>query len=237
MSNNITDRLGKLYHPIKALVIYKGGVNGIYVEAHDINAAGFLNGAHPLTVTESAALAKALHQTTELERRFLQPTGILAPNVLHINHGNRGFAMWYTPAQRKTLLFAQDLGIPSGTASLPALLWKATKDRLQVFALKNSTSLQEDALLYCAPFFNIHHNGSVCMGTVDIDIQSDCRLEKFIDHWERYFFESYFSHLIGDTSPVKGNIVQLWQHLVNTRRKFPISKLHPSGLTIKDLIL
>jgi PRTRC genetic system protein B len=134
------------------------------------------------------------------------------------------------------LLFADSLKMDSGSAYVPAMVWKATKESLFVYAVKNCGSLQEDTLLYHAPFFNIYRNGNVCMGTVDIDISNDCLLEDFIGQWQDYFFGSYFSHLIQEHNPVKSDIKGLWESLVNTGKKFPLPQLVKNGLTLKNLL-
>ena len=62
--------------------------------------------------------------------------------------------------------------------------------------------------------------------------KGDCTMSK----WEEYFFNSRFSHVLGGKSPVKGNIIQLWQSLKDSRRKFPVSCLLKHSLTLKKLI-
>ncbi len=238
---DLTGQFGELYHPVSALLIYQAERNGynnnsVYVESYDINKFGQPINAHPLSVSESMALAKALDTTEELNRSFLKPQSLLPKNVLYINPEQNGFAIWYTAAQERHLLFADSLKIPNGKAAIPALIWKATKEHLFVYALKSTTNLQENTILYYAPFFNIYESGNVCMGTVDIDITSECYLEDFIEQWEDYFFNSYFSHLVREHNPVKGDITILLQKLVNMKGKFPLSQLKENGLTIKDIL-
>jgi hypothetical protein len=74
------------------------------------------------------------------------------------------------------------------------------------------------------------------MGTVSVRIKADCLLEEFMQQWEQYFFNSYFSHLIREKSPVKGNIIQLWQSLVNSGKQFSMKYLIKNGLTLKQLL-
>jgi len=93
-----------------------------------------------------------------------------------------------------------------------------------------------NANLYHAPFFNIYGDGKVCMGNVNVGIDTDCALEEFMERWQSYFFTSYFSHLLLHTSPVKMNIVQLWQKLVGADDKFPIKTLKTTGKKLKNII-
>ena len=192
--------------------------------------------AHPLCVTESRTLAVALDTSDELKQNFLKPEGLLPSNMLYINPDRNGYAIWQTPKQRVNIFFAESLGIPNGRTNIPALIWKAGRNELSVYALGNGRHLDGDTILYRAPFFNIYENGRVCMGTVTVNIHPDCMLEAFMKQWETYFFGSYFSHLLGNISPVKGNIVQLWQTLVNSHRNFPVRQLVKNGLTLKNLI-
>jgi PRTRC genetic system protein B len=235
---NITATFGTLYHPIKAFVIYQQDASdtGIYIEAYDMDKNGYPINAHPLSVQESTRLAKALDTSEQRKHKFLTPAGLLPKNVLYLNSDQNGCAVWYTPAQTVNLLFVDNLTIPNGKASLPPLLWKASKNSLHLYALFTVADLSPQTVLAHAPFFNLYEDGRVCMGTVSINIKGNCLLEAFIDQWEQYFFNSYFSHMIRDKSPVKGNITTLWQSLVNSRKRFPIQALLKNGLTLQHLL-
>jgi PRTRC genetic system protein B len=238
--NNVIDRtedFGTLYHPKSALVFYesKGLDKEVYVEHFDMDRNGTPINAHPLTEREAGALAKAL--MTEKQSAFLKSGGILPTNILHINPSrDKGAVIWYTKSQKRPLYFIEGLGIPSGKAFVPPMVWQASKNSLRVFALLNDRRPTEKTPLYCAPFFNIYEDGRVCMGSVSIDIKNSVSLEEFTRAWEDYFFNSYFSHLMGDNSPVKGNCVSLWKDLVATGRTFPKEVLKRSNKTLKNLL-
>lgn len=237
MRANITQQLGQLYEPVKALLIYKNDEKkSIYVEAFDMDRNGKPINAHPLSVQESISLAKALDTSEDLQTNFLDPVGLMPPNVLYINRGRHAFAIWQTPAQKVRLLFKEGLDIPNGEAFLPPMIWKATRNALYVYALNNDSPTTLTTAVCKAPYFNIYSDGKVCLGSVDIQIAKNCGLEEFIQNWQIYFFNSFFSHTLGGGSPIKGNIVQLWQKLVNTNEPFPLEKLTPLKLTLKDLI-
>ena len=235
--NDITTNFGTLYHPFKGIILYRdnGGKN-CYAEAYDMDSEGYPINAHPLTVKEGGLLAAALNASGEQKQDFLKPENLLPPNLLYINPGQNGYSVWYTPRQKVNLFFKDTLDIRCGRAEIPALLWKAGKEELSLFALRNTTAISAETILYHAPFFNIYEGGRVCMGSVAINISPDCMLEAFMAQWENYFFGSYFSHMIASVAPVKGNIVQLWQSLVDTRRKFPLRQLVKNGLTLKNVI-
>jgi PRTRC genetic system protein B len=235
---DITTVFGALYYPIKAFVIYQKDTDDktIYVEAYDMDKNGYPINAHPLSLRESTQLANALDTSDELKRNFLKPLGLLPKKVLYINPNHDGYAIWYTPTQKVNLFFVDSLAITNGKAFVPPLLWKASKNTLYIYAMDTDTEINEQTPLFHAPFFNLYTDGKVCMGTVSISIKTDCLLEEFIQQWEQYFFNSYFSHLIGDASPVKGNIIQLWQTLVCSGKPFPMKSLLKNDLTIKNLL-
>lgn len=231
---NITHIFEDAYIP-KAIILFKNEfTTDFYAEAHDIDETGTACNAHPLSDHEAATLAKLLDKQKQREKFFLQPEGLLPEKVIYINTA-RGFAIWYTEPTKRSLFFSTSLGIPNGSAYLPAMIWKATEEELTVYALKSEEKPQIDTPLYHAPFFNIYEKGNVCMGTVERDT-GEKSLEQFIADWEGYFFNSYFSHLINKQNPVKGNIVQLWQQQVKSQNPFPADCLKKTRLTVKNLI-
>lgn len=233
---NITRLFKEVNQPAKGLVIYKkDGLSGCYVEAFDFSVRGVPINFHPLSDREYAGLAELLYATDD-QRGFLHMDGIIPESVLVRNDGLNGYAVWYTKPRKAPLLFIEELGIPSGAAYMPPLLWKASRTKLYLHALASERRPSVRTRLYKAPFFNIHDDGQVCMGDVLITIDSQCSLDNFIQQWEAYFFGSYFSHLLGETSPVSGNIVQLWKKLVECGEKFPVKRLLSSKNDIKTFL-
>ena len=236
---NISNLLDEIYQPVKALVIYESTSEkdkNVYVESFDMDDEGRPLNAHPLTVEEANGLAECLDNTPQLRRSFLKPKGILPPEVLYINPDKNGFVVWFTKAQRENLFFIDKLGIPGGKASIPSMIWKADEVGLSVFALWDNKRPTIKTPLFHAPFFNIYSTGKVCMGTVDVEINSYGSLEEFMQSWQEYFFNSYFSHSLDNYAPVSTNIVSLWKDLINSRKKFPVSVLSKNGQTLKNII-
>lgn len=235
--NDITENFGTLYHPKSALVFYEtiGTNTDVYVEHFDMDSNGMPINAHPLTVKEANVLAKALKTDEENSKAFLKPKGILPTNILHINPSEKGTVLWYTKAQQRQLYFVDSLGISNGKAQVPPMLWFANKSSLTVFALANDRRATEKTPLHYAPFFNIYEKGNVCMGTVSIDIKNSASVEEFIQAWEHYFFNSYFSHSLCENL-TKKNIVTLWKDLVNTDKPFPKDVLKKNNKTLKNLL-
>lgn len=237
-TTDITESFGTLYHPKSALVFYetKGADSDVYVEHFDMDKNGTPINAHPLTEREAKALARALVTEKEKDRAFLKSNGILPTNILHINpNKDKGAVLWYTKTQQRQVYFADSLGIPSGKAQVPAMLWMASRSSLTVYALANDRRPTEKTVLHYAPFFNIYEKGNVCMGTVNIDIKNSASVEEFTRAWEHYFFDSYFSHSLCGNLTGK-NIVSLWKDLVNTNKSFPTEALKKNNKTLKNLL-
>ncbi|WP_286920411.1 PRTRC system protein B [Flavobacterium sp. UBA4197] len=235
---DITEAFGTLYHPLSALVFYqsKGKDKHIYVEHFDMDKNGNPINAHPLTTKEAKILSKALNTEKEESSAFLNPKGILPTNVLHINASENGTVLWFTKKKQVKMFFTENLGIQDGIAEIPAMLWFANKQNLMVFALGKDRRPTEKTSLYHAPFFNIYEDGHVCMGTVDINIKNSASIEEFIQAWEKYFFNSYFSHLLDKHNPVNGNCVSLWKNQIETGSSFPKEALKKTNRTLKYLI-
>ncbi|MGJ1485721.1 PRTRC system protein B [Sphingobacterium multivorum] len=235
--NDITKDFGTLYFPKSALVFYetKGTDTAMYVEHFDMDSNGTPTNAHPLTVKEANVLAKALQTDEEKNTAFLKPNGILPTNILHISPSEKGTVLWYTKAQQRQLYFVDSLGIPNGKAQVPPMLWLASKSSLTVFALASDRRPTEKTPLHYVPFFNIYEKGNVCMGTVSIDIKNSASVEEFIQAWEHYFFNSYFSHSLCENL-TKKNIVNLWKDLISTDKLFPKEVLKKNNKTLKNLL-
>ena len=238
-TNDITASFGTLYHPKSALVFYetKGTNTDVYVEHFDMDKNGNPINAHPLTEREAKVLAKSLQTEKDKDIAFLKSNGILPTNILHINpNKDKGAVLWYTKAQRRQLYFVNGLDIPNGIAQVPPMIWYANKNSLSVFALASDRRPTEKTPLYFTPFFNIYEDGKVCMGSVNINIKNSASVEEFVGAWEDYFFNSYFSHLLGRNSPIKGNCVNLWKDLIQTGKPFPKEVLKKNNKTLKNLL-
>ncbi len=237
---DITQDFGTLYHPTSALVFYQTNerIKETYVEYFDMDKNGNPISAHPLTEKEAKTLVKALSIKNQKEKTkdFLKPKGILPTNILQINPSENGSVLWFTKSRKQQLYFTENLEISNGSAEVPAMLWFANKRSLKIFALSSNQRPTEKTPLFYAPFFNVYENGNVCMGTVDVHIQNSTSLEEFIKNWEDYFFNSYFSHLMNEHNPIKGNCVNLWKSLINVDKPFPKEALKKANRTLKNLL-
>lgn len=249
MKKNITEQFNSCFKPVKALLIYhhtdhdktanvyqSNPETQVYVESYDIGRQGQPINAHPLTLKEITALSQLMQSTNELKGGYLKSKGILPQNVLYLHQQADGYVIWYTPPREVSLFFADSLKIPSGRVKIPAMIWKATAEKLSVYALKGRSRPAEKTQLYHAPYLNIYHNGNVCMGTVAIRINRNACLEDFMQAWEQYFLNSYFSHSINGGSSTKTDTIQLWRKLRKTGLDFPQEELLKIGFTLKHII-
>lgn len=235
---DITNDFGTLYLPKCAFVFYENESKNseTYVEYFEMDDNGNPINAHPLTVREAQRLSKTLNIQNKKDKDFLKPNGIISPNILHINSSENGKVVWFTKSQERELFFVKNLNIQNGKANIPPLLWVANKQNLKIFALENNERPDENTPIFHAPFFNVYENGNVCMGTVDVKIKNSSSLEEFIESWENYFFNSYFSHLMNNHNPIKGNCVNLWKNLIETKESFPIAQLIINNKILKELL-
>lgn len=238
IEKDITNHFGTLYHPKSALVFYQSDRRNSdnYVEFFDMDENGSPINAHPLTIRESQRLSKCLSIQNKKDKDFLKPNGIMSQNILYLNSSDKEKVIWFTEAQERDLFFVENLTIPNGKANVPTLVWCANKYNLKVYAVENNQRPDDNTVLFYAPFFNVSENGNVCMGTVDVQIKNSTSLEEFIKSWETYFFNSYFSHLMSNHNPIKGNCVNLWRNLIENEGKFPTDILMNSNLILKNLL-
>ncbi|MCX6217654.1 PRTRC system protein B [Spirosoma sp.] len=243
---NITHLFSKTYSPVQALVLMRlndPDKQSYYVESHDIDPqTGKPINAHPLSHEEAKALSETLYQPPKkTAKKGKQPpkapfhcAGLFPENVLYFNTDKSDTVVWYTPAKEQPLFFSKSLEIDNGKGQVPALLWIATRKSLRLFALKSNKRPTAKSQLYYAPFFNTSSDGHVCMGNVQKDFAGDVSLTQFMDQWEHYFFNSYFTH--ASAILTKTNIVQLWKEQVATPRPFPVSALLETKTTLAQLL-
>ncbi|KKO89184.1 PRTRC system protein B [Sphingobacterium sp. Ag1] len=234
---DITNSFEKYFYPSCALVFYQSekGYNDTYIEYNDIDRNGSPINAHPLTLLEAKKLAESLY-TDEEKGRLLKSDGLLPSNILSFD-AQKAKIIWFTKAQKRQLYFSENLGIVSGRAYVPAMIWKADREALSVFALSSDRRPTTNSGIYHAPFFNIYQSGNVCLGTVDIQLREINTVTAFTNLWESYFFNSYFTHLMSGHNPVDGNCVVLWNDLVDSDKEFPCDKLIKTNQKLKDILL
>lgn len=237
--NNVTNQYLDFYQPKSALLIYQHAADqgDYYIESYDIDQqTGEPINAHPLSIEEATALGRRLNTAQEKYIKFLVPrNGIMPKNVLLANPRGEGLVIWYTPPMKQTLYFKAGMGIKDGVAQVPALLWKASKTELFIFALNSKKRPKLNTPLFHSPLFNVNAIGLVCQGDVEIRSLDEASLEGFMKTWQDFFFTSRFSHLNGHL-PVSVNPATLWTELIETGKPFPTELLQPAKYTLKSIL-
>lgn len=220
------------YKPTLALVVYMAGEKGneeYYLESHRIGNAGEILEGKPL-------LQETLNDIVDVffdERKNKTGiSGFLPENLLSFDVLPGGYysMVWYQPAQIKLMHFAENLKIPSGEAEVPAMIYKANRKDLSVYAIKSKSRPDLKTALFKAPFHNVYTNGEVCLGNAKLKKPTEKTYQSEMQYWEDLFWKSEFSHLNGSVSPTKSNINTLWKKAIKAKtQKWDNNELKPMG--------
>ena len=221
-------RLIKLdeYHPIKVLTVFKQksfyGQESTYVEERAIRN-GQMGAAVPISHQTIKTFVKTF-SSAQIDDDGLLPTCCLArvPGVI----------VWYNRERRRRMFFAKGLGIKSGEAWCPPLLFASQGNKLHVYATKTNSRPTMKTKLYAGPFHNWYRSG-MCMGSAKLKPAKSVAGK--ISAWEFAFFKSQFTHP-GNNCIEKGfNLNGVWKGQVGTDRCFPREALLPTG-TVGSLL-
>lgn len=237
---NITKVFKNVHLPVRGVIVRQLATNDndLYAETFDVGPDGRPINMHPITQLEAKRLSQALYRPeTKKPKSFLRSEGFLPANVLHVDPMDKGQAIWYTPPQLRPLFFLDSLGLPSGKANVPGMIWQASRHRLNVWTVKGTDRPDANTKLFVAPFFNVGgSSGSVCIGSARPEIAATASLEAFITAWENMFFNSYFSHA-NFAELARQNIIQIWHDLLaDNRMMFPEECLMPTKFTLQKLL-
>ncbi|MEP2026964.1 MAG: hypothetical protein ABJH98_17900 [Reichenbachiella sp.] len=209
-----------------------------YTECHKplaIDNQIIVGAGKPMTKNSISKMGKFFADQHLQSHKPLNFKALIPDHVLLAeNRGDDFRIIWTIPPGIRTLNFHEKLGIPSGEAQVPGLLFMASRQQLSVFAIKTE-SIDLNTNLYYAPFYNIYDNGSVCTGTMQKPDKPEY-FDQAIEEWENGFFYSYFTHLNIGKSPIDGNLNLLWSNLMQTRKPFPNSKLIKHRSKLKNLL-
>lgn len=201
---------------------------GIYVETHAVAVSRgkpVLLAGKPLSLRAARRLAKALDEETRAVGHGMLPERILAA-------APSGDLAWWAPAGRRHLRLAADIGLPSGTAHVPALFFALKGASLLAFALKTGAKRPlAKAPLFQLPLWNCFQDGRMCMGSARFEREGTAA--RRIEEAEGAFWNSEFcAHLGGEARVKGGSLKPLWEALVGGKGKFPLARLMPVGVTL-----
>ncbi len=229
--NSLTEKLASTYNPKMAIIVYEAEQDqSVYLEQRDI-AGGKMGAGRPLSKACITDVIRTLAEDDEnIDKGF---HGIIPGNLLYADTTTGHTKLvWYNPPQKRTAYLVEALGIPDGDLWVPGIVYMAENNALSVFAFKGKTPKNR---LYRAPFFNIYDGGKVCLGTAKAKKPSQQTYIEAIEYWEKLFWTSEFSHIIGE-NPIHGNLAVITKKCIETGSQIPSDKLKPVNTTIKDLM-
>jgi len=220
--------------PKVALIAYEQKNSNYYLESRRIKkgVSGFemLEGT-PLT---KKAIAEILDKIDPIKLERIYCDGFLPENLLAYNNDDAvPTIIWYIKSGWHNLSFIKKLNINDGLMHLPTLIFKLQRDELSVYAIKTKKP-KLNSKLYHAPMHNIYSNGNVCMGNAKIFSSNE--VSEMMKNWEKAFFQSKFSHLQAQGSPVKGNLNTFIKDQINNNKIFDNNVLKPFGKKLEDLL-
>jgi PRTRC genetic system protein B len=229
--NEITRTLSQEYHPEAALIAYKNPERysaEYYLEMRKIDEQGCMGVGHPVSYDFINGLIGCFS-----EQFSKTPYGVLPKEMLFAD-SRKGFEkyIWKNPPCQRFMYFKESLNVPNGEYWLPGLIFMVKASSLQVFAVK-SPNPAPDSPLYIAPFFNVSHQGNVCLGNGKLAPPENMTFQNLIKYWEDLFFLTEFSHITG-SNPTKNNLVLV---VKASKERFDTSELIPcKKLKLKDLM-
>ena len=230
--NNLTERMSATYTPKMAIIVYQEeeGSHSTYLEQRDI-VAGKMGAGRPLSKKCIAEIITALAEDNdEIEKGF---HGVIPKTLIYADTTTGHTKLvWYNPPSERNMFFVEALGIPEGKIKLPGILYVVENNTLSVFAFKGKSPNNR---LYNAPFFNIYQNGKVCLGSAKAKKPSRLTYVEAIEYWEKLFWSSEFSHLIGG-SPVEGNLAVITKQCIESGKPFPVDVMKLSKFTVQEIL-
>jgi PRTRC genetic system protein B len=204
------------------------------ISYHEYDPQGCKLGAgKPLTIDTLRSIIKVTSEKFVDFETTYNFSGLIPRNVLRFFTDEKKI-IWWTPAQKRRLLFQKSTKIKTGVYPVPILLWKLESNRLFVWALKSQPkSLFEN--IFNAPFFNTSSSGLICMGNAKFTSDSMDYME-VMKMVETAFFNSYFTHS-AHNNLIKSDYVKFMQEQQKSGPElFPVKQLFTASKTINTII-
>lgn len=205
-----------------AILLYGNRRNGSieYASRHDIQMAG----GHPQILSGSPLSTGALSHAYESLMGGLLPLDLMDHRILAFN--GQTMVFWVMPKPRHVFFECPEpMGKRSGMVHNPGLIFVASRQGLQVLAVKGCAKPKANTSLFLAPYLNIYADGNVCMGNVPLPEPRPSS----VDLWIEAFFHSRFTHANGAVNvQYTGGIYSLWNDLLDNKvDRFPEDALIP----------
>lgn len=223
----LTELTTQDFEPAMGLIVFKRH-GEYYLQSHSIHKTkeGFVWGEGTPTDLEDIGEIAATLQSKE--DRSVKATGLLPTNLLYFNPSHSGATIvWYNKPTKRNLTFGPKIKLKDGLYNMPGLIFFAKDNSLQVFAFAGAGKPGLKTKIFKGPFYNMHDNGAVCMGTT-IESRAKRDLKEEMERHERRFFGSRFTHtLCQEVISKKYTLNKLYTKIART--KFPTDALIETG--------
>lgn len=203
----------------QAIIVYNQDLdhqgNNYYLESRRIKNGRMMEGK-PLTKTLLSKIMSGIN-TEDIDNIYCE--GLLPSKLLYQGKDKMDLKLiWYLKSSWQSLSFDKSLGIKDGIMKVPTLVFSLVGSNLSVFAVKTN-SPNSKTILYQAPFHNIYESGSICMGSAKI-VKSN-EINEIMQNHENAFFQSKFTHLQSQGSPINGNLNTVLGACIRHKAKIP----------------
>jgi len=194
-----------------------------YITQHRISKTGELREGKPLTRETLSNICSIIFPSILSVEYLSQQVIAYSPDYA---------LLWWLPAGVRTLFFGRATGIKSGRYPTPPTLMLVVNRKLYTWALATNERPTPDTTIFHSPFYNIHPEGSCCMG--NIPLPGSFTPQNIAD-WE----ETFFNGCLSSELPPKLNGCapdKLWKSLYG-KKKFPAKYLVPHAQnTVSNII-
>ncbi len=209
--------------PTQVITIYNDRQKSVYYleHRHVKSQGGKLTLQAPVPMGEDVFrnIAATFMKTKAAVLRF---DGLIPEHILYgYNELGKTVVIWYRPAAKRTLNFSKSVisDFTEATVAVPATLYININDGLYIFALMDDKRPTLSTKLYAAPFFNIYHDGRVCLGSARVGK----RTSTFEGEAERFERALYLAEQNGGQSSTncKTPLNKLWPAVLKSKKAFP----------------
>lgn len=225
--NQRTKILSDQYVPVKAMMIYESKImdeSSYYIESHPIDDAGRVLAGKPLQQENLDAIVDVFfdERKNQAEVKGMIPENLLSFSVLP---GGNYRMVWYRPEEIRVLHHAIQLKLATDKCWVPATIYKADRNQLDVFALKSDKRPTEKTQIYKPPFFNVSDTGDVCLGSAKVKKPTEKTYSNLMKYWEDLFWLSEFTHENGTQKIKSKDLAAVWKKLMTSKTKMKWSSI------------
>jgi len=207
--NEITTKILDNFSPVSALIVYENGLNDKYIEVCDINKHGRLGAAKPVSIDFMISLCQSFSET-----HSRTPSGAMPGEMLYCDtRAGKETYVWFNPPMKRRMYFKESLNIKNAEYNVPGVVYVVQGGDLDIYAYKGKP-MTTRTKLFKAPFFNVT-DSSVCLGNDKEILCNNPTFSDLMEHWEKRFWNSEFSHLGGNANPTKSNLVTVTKSAKN----------------------